>query len=272
MSKQGQDMKVSIGTLQKMKADGQKIAMVTCYDAAFANLISQTEMDVVLVGDSMGNVILGYENTIPVSMDVMTHHVAAVNRGLKGPMLVADMPFMSYRVSQEQAIANAARLVQEGGAHAVKVEGGLEILPQVESITKTGIPVMGHLGLTPQKIHALGGYKVQGRGDAATSIVEAAKALEGAGCFSIVLELLPAELAQDITQALTIPTIGIGAGAGTDGQVLVLHDLLGFNEDFCPKFLKKYAELGRATREALDTYVTEVKASEYPTEEYSFKS
>lgn len=270
MSKHGKSKSVSVHAIQKMKEEGQKITSVTCYDSAFAALISETEIEIVLVGDSMGNVILGFENTIPVTMDMMTHHVAAVSRSLRGPMLVADMPFMSYRVSQEQAIENAARLVQQGGAHAVKVEGGFDILPQVEAIVKSGIPVMGHLGLTPQKIHALGGYKIQGRGGESAAMTKAAKALEDAGCFSLVLELVPKDLAQSISSMLTIPTIGIGAGAGTDGQVLVLHDMLGFNEDFSPKFLKKYAQLGHITKQALKAFNDEVKAGEYPTEEHSF--
>ncbi|WP_234996190.1 3-methyl-2-oxobutanoate hydroxymethyltransferase [Pseudobacteriovorax antillogorgiicola] len=271
MSKHSQIKKKSAASLRKMKDQSEKITMITCYDGAFASLMNQTDIDAVLVGDSMGNVVLGFDDTIPVTMDMMVHHTAAVSRILQGPLLIADMPFMSYNISVEQALENASRLVQEGGAQAVKLEGGEEILPQVKAITNAGIPVVGHLGLTPQKIHALGGYRVQGRGDEGVRLSEDAKLLEEAGCFALVLELVPDELAKSVTASLQIPTIGIGAGAGTSGQVLVLHDLLGFNDDFKPKFLKTYANLGQIIRNALQEYVSDVKGGSFPAEEHTFK-
>ncbi|NRA64717.1 MAG: 3-methyl-2-oxobutanoate hydroxymethyltransferase [Pseudobacteriovorax sp.] len=271
MSKQTKSKKITISSLLAMKKKSEKIAMVTCYDAAFAKLINNTSLDIVLVGDSMGNVVLGFEGTISVSMDHMTHHCAAVSRGLASQFLVADMPFMSYSGSLDRALQNAGRLLQEGGAHGVKLEGGKEICHTVKAIVESGIPVMGHLGLTPQKIHSLGGYKVQGRGEQAQAIEEAALALQEAGCFSIVLELVPEELAERVTKSLDIPTIGIGAGPKTDGQVLVLHDLLGFDAGFRPKFLKTYEELGERITTALQSYSADVKSMSFPSDEHSFK-
>ena len=271
MSKHSRKKRISAASITGMKKESKKISMVTCYDSAFAGLINETDIDAVLVGDSMGNVILGFEDTIPVTMAMMTHHTAAVSRTLNGPMLVADMPFMTYGVSVEQAIKNASQLIQDGGAHAVKMEGGREIVPQVEALTQAGIPVMGHLGLTPQKIHALGGYKVQGRGEAGEILKKEAMALQEAGCFAVVLELIPDDLARNVSQALDVPTIGIGAGVGTDGQVLVLHDLLGFNSDFKPKFLKTYANVGQVVTDALQAYSSEVKEGLFPAEEHTFK-
>ena len=271
MSKHSQKKRVSSLSLKGMKDENKKISMVTCYDGAFADLINETDIDVVLVGDSMGNVLLGFEDTIPVTMEMMIHHSSSVGRVLDGPLLVADMPFMSYGVSVEQAMTNAARLVQDGKAHGVKLEGGTEVVPHIQGITRAGIPVMGHLGLTPQKIHALGGFKVQGRGEAAEVLMKEALALQEAGCFALVLELVPDELARKVTEELSIPTIGIGAGPGTDGQVLVLHDLLGFNDNFKPKFLKTYANLGATIKDAVQAYSTEVKEGIFPAEEHTFK-
>jgi len=262
---------ISVADISRRKTAGKKLSMVTCYDAAFARLVEDSGIDMVLVGDSLGNVVLGYGDTLPVTMDDMVHHTAAVARVLRTPFLTADMPFMSYKISVEQALTNAARLIQEGGAMAVKVEGGEEIGAQVAAITAAGIPVMGHLGLTPQSVHALGGYKVQGRGDAAERrLLDAAKALEQAGAFAIVLELVPAPLAAKVTAAVAVPTIGIGAGPACDGQVLVLQDLLGFDKDFSPKFLKKYANLGDTIVQALRSYDADVKAMAFPSAEQSF--
>jgi 3-methyl-2-oxobutanoate hydroxymethyltransferase len=266
----GSPAQVTVKTLQKRKQDKAKISMVTCYDAAFGVLIDDTDIDMILVGDSAGNVVLGYKDTIPVTMDHMVHLTASVSRVVKRAMLVADMPFLSYNLSVEQALRNAGRLVQEGGAAAVKVEGGAAILPQVRAIVQAGIPVVGHLGLTPQSVHVLGGYRVQGKGDQAQIIIDDAIKLAEAGACALVLELVPAALAEEISRKIPIPTIGIGAGPGTDGQVLVLHDLLGFNSDFSPKFLKKYANLGEVISQALTQYDKEVKGSQFPGPEHSF--
>lgn len=256
--------------IQKLKQSGEKIAVVTCYDAAFARLINRTKIDMVLVGDSLGNVVLGYENTIPVIMDDMVYHTRSVARTLKGPFLIADMPFGSY-LTPDDAARNAVTLVQQGGAHAVKLEGGRSMTMQVRRITEAGIPVVGHLGLTPQSLHALSGYRVQGReAAAARALLDDAQALEQAGAMALVLELIPEPLAQEVTSSLHIPTIGIGAGRGCDGQVLVLHDLLGFDDGFKPKFLKQYANIGQKVIEALDGYTREVKSREFPADEHSF--
>lgn len=271
MSKHKKIQSLSILDLAKAKKDQHKLSMVTCYDAAFAKLIDESEIDMVLVGDSMGNVVLGFDDTIAVTMKMMIHHTAAVSRKLKRAFLVADLPFMSYSVSSEQALKNAADLVQLGGAQAVKLEGGTALAPTVRRIVDAGIPVMGHLGLTPQHIHQLGGFKVQGRGSAARKLKEDAIALQEAGCFSLVLELVPASLAAEVAAELEIPVIGIGAGADVDGQVLVLHDLLGFDDSFQPKFLKRYANLGETIRTALNQYANEVKSQEFPATEHSFQ-
>lgn len=262
---------VTVKTLLKRKIDRQKISMITCYDAAFGGIIEKSSIDMVLVGDSLGNVVLGYKDTIPVTMDAMVHHTRAVSRVLKRPMLVADMPFMSYNISLEQALTNATRLMQEGGAHAVKVEGGTAIIPQVKALVQAGIPVVGHLGLTPQSIHTLGGYKVQGRGEEATRLLREAQELSDAGVCCLVLELIPQGLAKEVTQAIKAPTIGIGAGPDTDGQVLVLHDMLGFPSDFSPKFLKKYATLGDTIAAAVAQYDQDVKEGSFPGPEHTFQ-
>ncbi|MBC7532080.1 MAG: 3-methyl-2-oxobutanoate hydroxymethyltransferase [Oligoflexus sp.] len=266
-----QATRVTVKTLLKRKQDGQKISMLTCYDAAFAGIIEKSTIDMVLVGDSLGNVVLGMKDTIPVTMDHMIHHTAAVARASSRAMLVADMPFMSYNISIEQALTNAARLIQEGGAHAVKVEGGSAIIPQVKAMTRAGIPVVGHLGLTPQSIHTLGGYKVQGRGDEAAKMVREAKELSDAGVCALVLELVPQGLAKEITAAIKVPTIGIGAGPDTDGQVLVLQDMLGFPSEFSPKFLKRYATLGETIAAAVAQYDLEVKEGSFPAPEHTFQ-
>jgi len=263
---------VNVTDIVAAKAAKRPVSVITCYDAAFAKLIDQTDIDIVLVGDSMGNVVLGFKNTLPVTVEHMIHHTAAVSRGLTHPMLIADMPFMSYNLSVEQALTNAGRFVQEAGAHGVKLEGGRNVAAAVKAIVDAGIPVRGHLGLTPQSVHKLGGYKVQGRGEeAAKELLADAKALEEAGVFSIVLEMVPAALAAKVTRTVSVPTIGIGAGPDCDGQVLVLHDILGFDPEFKPKFLKKYADVGRIVREALTAYDKDVKSRAFPAAEHSFK-
>jgi len=267
----GREGAVTLATILRRKGDGRKLSMVTCYDAAFARLVDLSGVDMVLVGDSLGNVMLGHDSTIPVRLDDMIHHSAAVARVLTRAFLVVDMPFMACQVSVEQALTNCARVMQEGGAQAVKIEGGGAVLPQIRALVAAGIPVMGHLGLTPQSVHALGGYRVQGRTDAVRrQLLEDAVALEAAGVFSLVLEMVPTDLAAEVAQKLKIPVIGIGAGAGTDGQVLVLQDLLGFDESFNPKFLKKYANLGKAVRDALDAFDRDVKSGAFPDASHSF--
>ncbi len=262
---------VTVKTLLKRKLDKQKISMLTCYDAAFGAILEKSGIDMILVGDSMGNVVLGYKDTIPVTMEDMIHHTKAVSRACKRAFLVADMPFMSYNISTEQALTNAARLIQEGGAHAVKVEGGTAILPQVKAMIQAGIPVVGHLGLTPQSIHTLGGYKVQGRGEEAQKLLREAKELSDAGVCALVLELIPQALAKEVTEAIKAPTIGIGAGPDTDGQVLVLQDMLGFPSEFSPKFLKKYATLGDTIAAAVARYDQDVKEGSFPAPEHTFQ-
>lgn len=262
---------VSLTSLKKAKHEGRKLSALTCYDAAFARLLDEAGLDIVLVGDSLGNVMLGYENTLPVSLEDMIHHTAAVSRVLKRPFLCADMPFLTYQVSVEKALENAGRLMKEGGAQAVKLEGGRRVAPQVEALVGAGIPVMGHLGFTPQSLHAMGGFKVQGRGrEAEEALLADARALEEAGAFSVVLEMVPRTIAEKITKSLKIPTIGIGAGPECDGQILVLHDILGFDGEFQPKFLKKYANLGKLVKEAVSAYDREVKDGSFPADKHSF--
>lgn len=255
-----------------MKAAGEKIAVLTCYDHLFARLLSETAVDVVLVGDSVGQVVLGHRSTLPVTLQDMIHHASAVRRGLDGPLLVVDMPFLSYQVSDEEALRNAGRVLKETGAEAVKLEGGdPSTLDRVRTLVAAGIPVMGHVGLTPQAVHRLGGYRVQGREpEEADRLLEEAVALEEAGCFSLVLELVPASLAERISARLEIPTIGIGAGAGCDGQVLVLPDMLGLNPGFRPRFLRRFAELGEETLRAVGDYVEAVKAGTFPGDDESY--
>jgi 3-methyl-2-oxobutanoate hydroxymethyltransferase len=271
MSKQGKTNKVTISTIREMKAKGEKITMLTAYDYSTALIVDEAGIDMILVGDSLGNVMLGYDSTIPVTMDDMIHHTKAVTRATKYAMVIGDMPFMSYQASQDEAIANAGRLLKEAGAHGIKLEGGREMADVVRRIVSAGIPVMGHLGLTPQSVHQLGGYKVQGKQkEAAEKIIEDAKILEEAGAFSVVLECVPEKLAEEITASLTIPTIGIGAGIHCDGQVLVVNDMLGMFEKFTPKFVKKYANLNADMREAVSQYIDEVKSEVFPGKEHSF--
>ena len=262
--------RVRVPHLLEMKAQGVKITAVTCYDASFARLVDAAAIDVVLVGDSLGNVIQGQESTLPVTVDHIVYHTAAVSRGLRRAHLVADMPFMSYR-SVDVALENAGRMLAQGGAHAVKLEGGAEMAPIVKALVDHGIPVMGHLGLTPQSVHAMGGHRVQGRGKAAKErLIRDALALQDAGCYAVVLELVPAQLALEVSQRLVIPTIGIGAGAGCDGQILVLYDLLGMNAEFQPKFLKRFADLHSIIGEALGSYRQQVQGGEFPGPEHAF--
>jgi 3-methyl-2-oxobutanoate hydroxymethyltransferase len=262
---------MTVPDLLAMKAAGRRIVMLTCYDAAFARLLEQAEVDVLLVGDSVNQVLAGQETTLSATLDQMIYHAASVRRGARRALVFVDLPFLTYQVSPTEAIRNAGRVLQESGAQGVKLEGGRPMAETVRALVDRGIPVIGHLGLTPQSVHALGGYRVQGREAAAAErLLADALALEEAGACAIVLELLPAALARRITTALTIPTIGIGAGAGCDGQVLVLHDMLGLNEMFNPKFLKRYAELGEAVRAAVRSYAAEVRDGTYPGPEHSF--
>ena len=262
----------SVPRFLEMKREGEKIVALTAYDVLFAGLVEEARVDLILIGDSLGQVVLGYSSTIPVTMDEMIHHGKAVRRGAPETFLVLDMPFLSYQVSSEDALRNAGRVLKETGVQAVKLEGGAAATCKtVETLIRAGIPVMGHLGLTPQSVHALGGYRVQGRGEASAERLRAqALALEDAGCFGLVLELVPAELAGEISRSLTIPTIGIGAGPECDGQVLVLYDALGLNSGFRPKFLKRFGELDAEVRKALEAYVSEVREGRYPGPEHSF--
>ena len=264
-------MKNTVTTLQKQKMDGDKISMLTCYDYSMARLMDEAGINVLLIGDSLGNVVLGYEDTISVTMEDMIHHTAAVARGAKNAFVLADMPFMSYQTSVYDALVNAGRLMKEGRAGAVKLEGGKNICPQIEAITKAGIPVMGHLGLTPQAINAFGGFKVQGKTqEAAEQLLEDALAVEKAGAFALVLECVPRKLADIITEKLTIPTIGIGAGNGCDGQILVYQDLLGMFSDFTPKFVKKYANVGEIMKDAFSAYIEDVKQGAFPEKKHEY--
>lgn len=265
-------MKNTVTTFKKAKENGEKLSMLTSYDYSTAKLVDEAGIHGILVGDSLGNVILGYEDTIPVTMEDMIHHGAAVARGAKNALVVIDMPFMSYQTGVRDALINAGRLMKEGGADAVKLEGGAEVVPQIEAIVSAGIPVMGHLGLTPQSINAFGGFKVQGKSEAAArKLLEDAKALEAAGAFAIVLECVPAKLAELVTKEISIPTIGIGAGAGCDGQILVYQDLLGMFSDFTPKFVKRYANIGELMKEAFASYKREVADGIFPQEEHQYK-
>lgn len=256
---------------RQMKWEGQRIVMVTAYDYPGAAAAEAAGVDMILVGDSLGMVVLGHETTLPVTMDDMVHHTRAVRRGAKQTMVVADLPFLSYHVSPEEAVRNAGRLVQEAGADAVKLEGGSERLAEIRKIVDAQIPVMGHLGLTPQSVHHFGGFRVQGRDAAgARRILEDALRLEAAGCFAIVLEAVPAEVAAYVTERLTIPTIGIGAGPGCDGQVLVMHDLLGMSPRQGPKFVKRYADAYSLMVEGLSAYASEVRSGEFPAAEHTY--
>ena len=264
--------KVTAPAVVALKRKGEPITVVTAYDFPTARLADQAGVEILLVGDSVGTVVLGYESTLPVTMDDMLHHTRAVTRAKTSAMVVGDMPFMSYQASDEQAVLNAGRFVQEGGADAIKLEGGARVAGAVRRIVDAGIPVMGHLGLTPQSVLAFGGYKVQARGEADQErLIADAKALEAAGCFSLVLEGIPARLGAVVTRELQIPTIGIGAGVNCDGQVLVTHDLLGLFFGHRPKFVRRYAELGDVMRDAFARYVADVKAKRFPGDAESYE-
>jgi len=258
--------------IRQMKQKAEPITMVTAYDATFARLIDGAGADMLLVGDTLGMVVQGHDSTLPVTMDHMVYHCQAVVRGSERALVVGDLPFMSYQVSVERALENAGRLLAEGGCQAVKLEGGERCVPAVRAMVDAGIPVVGHIGLTPQSVNALGGFRVQGRDEAAAArLVDDARRLEDAGAFAVVLETIPASLAETVTRAVGIPTIGIGAGVHCDGQVLVCYDMLGLYEGFVPKFVKRYAELGLSTRDAVRAYVDEVKARTFPADEHSFR-
>lgn len=265
-------MKNTTTSIMQMKNSGHKISMLTAYDYTTARLLDETGVNTILVGDSLGNVILGYEDTISVTVEDMIHHSAAVARGAKNALVVTDLPFMSYQTSVYDAVVNAGRLMKEGRAGAVKLEGGKEVCPQIKAIVSAGIPVVAHLGLTPQSINTFGGFKVQGKTEAAAKkLIEDAKAVEEAGAFLLVLECVPAKLAKLVTESINIPTIGIGAGAGCDGQVLVIYDMLGMFSDFKPKFVKHFANAGDVIREAVKTYIAEIDDGTFPAEEHCYK-
>lgn len=264
-------MKKTVVTFANAKEKGEKLTMLTAYDYSMAKLIDQAGIDAILVGDSLGNVILGYEDTLSVTVDDMIHHGAAVARGAREALVVIDMPFMSYQTSVYDAVVNAGRLMKEGRGQAVKLEGGSEVCPQIKAISEAGIPVMAHIGLTPQHINAFGGFKVQGKSeDAAKKLLSDALAVQEAGAFSVVLECVPDKLAAMISEKLDIPTIGIGAGAGCDGQILVYADMLGMFSDFTPKFVKRFAETGQIMTDAFKAYIDEVKAGTYPAKEHTY--
>lgn len=263
-------MRVTINQIKEMKLKGEKIAMLTAYDYATAKIVDEVGIPLILVGDSLGQVVLGYESTIPVTMEDMLHHIKAVVRGTKKAMVIGDMPFMTYHVSVEEALRNAARFIQEGGAQSVKLEGGVNVAEKVQRIVECGIPVLGHIGLTAQSINQLGGHKIQGKTpEAAARLLADARALEQAGAFAVVLETVPAPLAALITQKISIPTIGIGAGIGCDGQVLVINDILSFS-DFVPKHAKQYVKLNNIMSNAITEYFIDVKTGKFPTEANSF--
>ena len=272
MSKEVKVNKITASYLVDMKKKGERITMLAAYDYSTALKIDEAGVDVILVGDSLGMVILGYDSTLPVTMDEMIHHTRAVSRAAKRSMVVGDMPFMSYHTSADEAVRNAGRFLKEAGAHGIKLEGGREMSEIVRRISSAGIPVMAHLGLTPQSIHKLGGYKVQGRDKTtAERILEDSKILEDSGAFSVVLECVPEALADEITRSLTIPTIGIGAGVHCDGQVLVVNDMLGMYKGFTPKFVKKYVDLDPILKDAFKQYIDDVKSGTFPGKEHSFQ-
>ena len=265
-------MRVTISDLLEMKCRGEKIPVLTAYDYTSAQLLEAAGIPLVLVGDSLGQVVLGYDSTLPVTMEDMLHHVKAVVRGTRKAHVVGDMPFMSYQADPSDAVRNAGRMLQEGGAQSVKLEGGQHVAGTVVRIVESGIPVMGHIGLTPQAVNQLGGYRVQGRSIAgAAELIEDARALEEAGAYAIVLESVPAPLARMITDRVAVPTIGIGAGVGCDGQVQVLHDFLGLYTDFVPKHARRYAELGEAIKGAAAEYIADVREGTFPTDKQSYK-
>lgn len=265
-------MKNTVMTFKQAKAEGKKLSMLTAYDYSMAKIIDESGVHGILIGDSLGMVVKGEEDTLSVTMEEVIYHTKAVKRGAKNALVVSDMPFLSYQVSIEQAVLNAGRLVKEGGASAVKLEGGANVAAQVKAIVDAQIPVMGHIGLTPQSVNAFGGFKVQGKSEAAAKqLIEDAVLLEKAGAFSIVLEGIPEKVAELITKAVSIPTIGIGAGKHCDGQILVYQDMLGMFSDFVPKFVKQYANLGTIMKEAIGSYVNEVQEGVFPEEKHTFK-
>lgn len=265
--------RLRITDLKKKKGEGEKITLLTAYDYPIAKILDEAGIDAMLVGDSVGMVFSGYENTLPVTVEEMIYHTRAVVRARKRALVVTDMPFMSYQSSSTEALQNAGRLLKEGGADAVKLEGGRAIAKRIGKLVSVGIPVMGHIGLTPQSIHQMGGYKVQGRTEGARKrLLEDAKAVEEAGAFSLVLEGIPSDLAAEVTDALSIPTIGIGAGRACDGQVLVIHDLAGLSGDFQPTFVKRYCEAGQVISEGVRRYIEEVRQGLFPAEEHTYRS
>jgi 3-methyl-2-oxobutanoate hydroxymethyltransferase len=265
------NQKVTVKDIQQAKTDGRKLVMMTAYDYPFGLMADEAGVDIVLVGDSLGMVVMGLDGTVAVTMDNMIHHTQAVMRGCKGPLVVGDMPFMSYNTSIRDAIINAGRLLKEGGCDVVKLEGGIDFAPTVAAIVKAGIPVQGHIGLTPQTASALGGFKMQGKDAAAAKkIIDDARALEDAGAFSMIIEAVPSPLAQLVAEAVSIPVIGIGAGADVDGQVLVTHDMIGLFDKFIPKFVKQYTKIRPIILEALKSYKAEVREATFPGPEHSF--
>ncbi len=265
-------MKITTSTFKNAKQNGEKITMLTAYDYSTAKLEDKAGVESILVGDSLGMVVLGYENTLSVTMEDMIHHSAAVARGAENAMVVTDMPFMSYQTSVYDAVVNAGRLIKDGHADAVKLEGGVKFKEHIRAIVDASIPVMGHVGMTPQSVNAFGGFKVQGKSiEDARKVIEDAKAVEEAGAFAVVLECVPAALAEYITKILSIPTIGIGAGNGCDGQVLVYQDMLAMYSDFTPKFVKKFGNIGESMTASFKKYCEEVKSGEFPSEEHTFK-
>jgi len=263
--------KITTNTLQRMKVNGEKISMLTAYDFSFAKIIDSADIDVILVGDSASNVMAGHETTLPVTLEQMIYHASSVIRGINRCLVVVDLPFGSYQSNSEIALASAIRIMKETGAHAIKLEGGEEVLESVKRIISAGIPVMGHLGLTPQSIYKFGTYNVRAKAkDEADKLRTDAKLLEEAGCFGLVLEKIPADLAKEVTQSLSIPTIGIGAGKFCDGQVLVMHDMLGINTEFKPRFLRQYLNLYEQVSKAVQQYVADVKANSFPNENESY--
>lgn len=265
-------MKNTSVTFKESKKNGEKLTMLTAYDYTTAKLLDESGVDSILVGDSLGMVVLGYDDTLSVTIEDMIHHSAAVARGAKNALVITDMPFMSYQTSVYDAVVNAGRLVKEGKAQAVKLEGGIEFCEHIKAIVKASIPVCAHIGLTPQSINAFGGFKVQGKGkEEAQRLLDEARAVEEAGAFAVVLECVPAKLAKKISESISIPTIGIGAGAGCDGQVLVYQDMLAMYSDFKPKFVKQYAQIGSVMKDAFRQYIDEVKSGAFPSEEHTFK-
>src|SRR5512136_1830192 len=263
--------KITPVDVQAMKREGKRISMLTAYDYPMALLEDRAGIEIILVGDSLGMTVLGYENTIPVTMEEMIHHTKAVTRGAKYALIIGDMPFMSYNTSDREAIINAGRFMKEGGADAIKLEGGASVKDIVKALVKAGIPVMGHIGLTPQTISMLGGFKVQGKdAEGAQKIIDDALQLEEAGAFSVLLEAVPAPIAKKVTERLSVPTIGIGAGVHCDGQVLVVHDMLGLFDRFTPKFAKKYVNLSEVILKAFDSYIDDVKKGAFPEDQHSF--